>query len=149
MSAGPRAGVLGLGIIGSRVAARLHAAGFPLAVWNRTPRTRDELPAPAADPAAVARQADILQIFVADDKALRTTVRSLLPVLGPTHVLASHATVAPETVRELAAAATPQHRILTTAMLDLYEQACDAGLGDEDFAAIIKVASSAPLKTEH
>lgn len=103
ISAGPRAGVLGLGIIGSRVAARLRAAGLPLAVWNRTPRRLDALPAPAADPADVARQADILQIFVADDEALGTTIRALLPAIGPNHVVASHATVAPETVRELAA----------------------------------------------
>ena len=51
----PRAGVLGLGLIGSRVAARVQSAGFPLAVWNRTARPFDGLPALAPDPAAVAR----------------------------------------------------------------------------------------------
>jgi len=102
-AAAPRAGVLGLGLIGSRVAARVQSAGFPLAVWNRSARTFDGLPAPAPDPAAVARAADILQIFVADDEALRGTIRALLPALGPHHVVASHATVAPETVRGLAA----------------------------------------------
>ena len=102
MTAAPRAGVLGLGLIGSRVAARVQSAGFPLAVWNRTARDFAGLPALAADPAAVARDADILQIFVADDQALRTTVHALLPALGPNHVVVSHATVAPETVRALA-----------------------------------------------
>lgn len=106
MSTRPRAGVLGLGLIGSRVAARLHSAGFPLAVWNRTARTLDGLPAPEPDPAAVARAADILQIFVADDQALSGTVQALLPALGPNHVVVSHATVAPETVRTLAAEVT-------------------------------------------
>lgn len=99
---GRRAGVLGLGIIGSRVAGRLQAAGFPLAVWNRTKRDFAGLPALAPNPAAVAREADILQIFVADDEALRTTVRDMLPDLGPAHVVISHATVAPQTVRTLA-----------------------------------------------
>ena len=101
----PRAGVLGLGLIGSRVAARVQSAGFPLAVWNRTARHFDGLPAIAPDPATVARAADILQIFVADDEALRDTVHALRPALGPNHVVVSHATVAPETVRALAAEA--------------------------------------------
>lgn len=100
---GPRAGILGLGLIGSRVADRVQSASFPLAVWNRTPRRFADLPSPASDPAAVAREADILQLFVADDAALRETVRAMLPALESRHVLASHATVAPETVRELAA----------------------------------------------
>ena len=286
---GRRAGVLGLGIIGSRVAARLQSAGFPLAVWNRTARDFSGLPALASAPAAVAREADILQIFVADDAALHRTVRDMLPALGPGHVVVSHATVAPETVRVLAqeisastgaafldapftgsrdaaaqgqlnyyasgdasalararpvleasaksilpcgeigqasaiklatnimaaaaavslaeaihllrangidpqllvaalennaarsgvtdlklpcmlgddfaprfsarnmrkdlrlaqAAGAPDQRALTEAMLRLYEQACDAGLGDEDFATVVKVASSTPLKADH
>ena len=287
-AAAPRAGVLGLGLIGSRVAARVHAAGFPLAVWNRTPRRFEGLPAPESEPGAVARAADILQIFVTDDAALRETVHALLPALGPHHVVISHATVAPQTVRDLAgkvraagaafldapftgsrdaaaqgqinyyvsgdagalARARPvlaasaktilpmgdigtasavklatnimaaaaavslaeaiqllrahgidpqvlvtalennaarsgvvdlklpcmlgddfaprfsarnmrkdlrlardnadaQHRTLTEAMLALYEQACASGLAGEDFAAVVKVASAAPLKTEH
>jgi len=99
---GLRAGVLGLGIIGSRVAARVQAARIPLAVWNRTARAFPGLAAPASNPAAVAESADILQIFVADDEALRGTVGDMLPVLGSGHVVLSHATVAPQTVRELA-----------------------------------------------
>jgi 3-hydroxyisobutyrate dehydrogenase-like beta-hydroxyacid dehydrogenase len=98
-----RAGVLGLGLIGSRVAARVQSAAFPLAVWNRTARDFAGLPALAPDPAAVALQADILQIFVADDEALRATVHALRPALGPNHVVLSHSTVAPETARQLAA----------------------------------------------
>lgn len=103
MSTGLRAGVFGLGLIGSRVAARVQSAGFPLAVWNRTDRRLEGLPTPAPDPANAARRADILQIFVADDQALRDTVRALIPALAPSHVVLSHATVAPQTVRELAA----------------------------------------------
>ena len=108
MPAGPRAGVLGLGLIGSRVAARVHAAGIPVAVWNRTPRTIEGLPTASPDPAAVAQCADVLQIFVADDEALRATVRAMQPALRPGHVVVSHATVAPQTVRELADEASAQ-----------------------------------------
>ncbi len=101
-AATPRVGVLGLGLIGSRVAARVKAAGLPLAVWNRTVRDFNDLPAPAPDPATVAREADILQIFVADDEALRSTIGAAFPALGPNHIVVSHATVSPQTVRELA-----------------------------------------------
>lgn len=98
----PSAGVLGLGIIGSRVARRVSDAGFPLALWNRTPRLFPGLPQPLGSPADVARSADILQVFVSDDDALCETVRQLLPFLQPRHVVISHATVAPSTVRGLA-----------------------------------------------
>ena len=101
-----RAGVLGLGLIGSRVAAKVQSAGFTLAVWNRTARQFDGLPAPAPDPATVARDSEILQIFVADDQALQDTLNALIPALGPRHVVLSHATVAPQTVRQLAADVT-------------------------------------------
>ena len=101
-----RPAVLGLGLIGSRVAARLQAAGRRPAVWNRTPRDFPGLPALADSPAAVARAADILQIFVADDAALEATIGDLLRELGPRHVVLSHATVSPDTVGALAARVT-------------------------------------------
>jgi hypothetical protein len=33
-------------------------------------------------------------------------------------------------------------------MLHLYDATCEAGLSEEDFAAVVKVSSSTPLKTE-
>jgi 3-hydroxyisobutyrate dehydrogenase len=108
MGTAPGAGVIGLGLIGSRVAARVAAAGFPLAVWNRTPRDFPDLPPAAPDPAAVAEAADILQLFVSDDAALATTMSALLPVLASRHVVLCHATVSPEAVRGAAALAAAQ-----------------------------------------
>ena len=90
-----------MGLIGSRVAARVKAAGIPLAVWNRTPRDFSGLPAPCPVPGDVARVADILQIFVSDDTALRETISALIPSLGARHIVVSHATVSPRTVRAL------------------------------------------------
>ena len=98
----PSAGVLGLGIIGSRVARRLISAGYSPSLWNRTARDFEGLPATLAHPAAVAAQADVLQIFVFDDAALRQTIEALLPALTPEHILLNHSTVSPETVRQLA-----------------------------------------------
>jgi 3-hydroxyisobutyrate dehydrogenase len=67
-----RIGFLGLGIMGSRMAARLAEAGFPLTVWTHTPEkaaawAAAHEPAVAADtPAAVARASDIVLSMVVD-----------------------------------------------------------------------------------
>jgi len=106
MAAKPRAGVIGLGIIGSRVAARLAHAGFPLAVWSRSPKVLPGLPPAAENLPSLAEQADILQVFVSDDAALRETIEKLLPSLQSRHVILCHATVAPESVRAAADAVT-------------------------------------------
>jgi 3-hydroxyisobutyrate dehydrogenase-like beta-hydroxyacid dehydrogenase len=62
-----RVGVIGLGIIGSQVTAHLRTAGFSVALWNRTPKDEPNfLPSPAA----VAETSDLIQLFVADQKAV-------------------------------------------------------------------------------
>ena len=77
-------GLLGLGIIGSRVATGLRAAGFQVYVWNRTPR-----PAPnfLASPAEVAEVCDIIQLFVADGAALMEVLVKIAPKLTPEHIV--------------------------------------------------------------
>ena len=110
-----RAGVIGLGLIGSRVAARVTSAGFPLAVWNRTHREFPGLPDRLAGPADVAKAADVVQIFVADGTAVRETMEALLPALGSRHVLLCHATIAPRTVRAMADLAAGRGAVLLDA----------------------------------
>ena len=85
-------GIIGLGIIGSRVAAVLRRAGYPVTVWSRSPR-----PEPNFLPSAreVAESADILQLFVRDGEALLEVCRSIAPVLGESHVIINHSTVGP------------------------------------------------------
>jgi 3-hydroxyisobutyrate dehydrogenase len=70
-------GFLGLGLMGSGMAARLLAAGYPLTVWNRT-RERTgplaELGATVAEsPAGAAEGAEIIFSMLADDAACRAT----------------------------------------------------------------------------
>jgi 3-hydroxyisobutyrate dehydrogenase-like beta-hydroxyacid dehydrogenase len=115
MTDAPRAGILGLGIIGSRVAARLHTSGIPLAVWSRSAQRIDGLPEQCATPADVARQADILQIFVSDDAAVRETIEAMLPELGARHVVLVHSTVAPDTVRSLSVEVSSRGAVLLDA----------------------------------
>jgi 3-hydroxyisobutyrate dehydrogenase-like beta-hydroxyacid dehydrogenase len=92
-------GVIGLGIIGSRVAAALRRTGFSVTVWNRSPR-----PEPNFLPSAreVAETADILQIFVRDGVALLEVIRAISPALGASHIVMNHATVGPAETLEAA-----------------------------------------------
>ena len=92
-------GVIGLGIIGQRVAESLRRRGFPVFVWNRTPRP---FPNFVGSPAEIAELADFIQIFVADDDALLEIVERLKPALKAHHVVMAHCTVAPHTMRAAA-----------------------------------------------
>ena len=70
-------GFIGLGIMGSRMAANLRSAGFELVVWNRTAETArswaSEHGADVADsPAAVARRCDRLITMVVDGEQVES-----------------------------------------------------------------------------
>ena len=92
-------GLIGLGIIGSRVAAALRKRGLQVFVWNRTPRSEQYF---VGSPVEVAELCDVVQIFVADDAALLETVRQLTPGLKAQHIVTAHCTVAPESMRAAA-----------------------------------------------
>jgi 3-hydroxyisobutyrate dehydrogenase-like beta-hydroxyacid dehydrogenase len=92
-------GVIGLGIIGSRVAENLRQKGFRVFVWNRSPRP---VPNFVGTPSEVAEMCDYIQIFVSDDDALLESIRQLAPALAPRHIIMAHPTVAPHSVRAAA-----------------------------------------------
>ncbi len=82
MAATERIGFLGLGIMGSRMAANLARAGFELSVWTHTPgkaaRWAAEHGAHALDtPAKVARASDIVVSMVVDGEQVASVL------LGP------------------------------------------------------------------
>lgn len=85
--------ILGLGIIGQEWARNLQTDGVPLAVWNRTPREFDGLPALSPSPADAARDADLIIIVVADPPAVQDVLSEILPVLGPGQIVAQASTV--------------------------------------------------------
>ena len=97
-------GVIGLGIIGSRVAAALRKRGLNVYVWNRTPRPEQNF---LGSPAEIAELCDVVQIFVSDDEALLSIVRQLSSGLTTQHVVTAHSTVSPDTI---VAAAEMVHR---------------------------------------
>src|SRR5262245_49295057 len=92
-------GLIGLGIIGSRVAAALRKRGFQVFVWNRTPRLEQNF---VGSPAEVAEVCNVVQIFVSDDAALLDIVRLLSPALTAHHVVIAHCTVAPQSMQTAA-----------------------------------------------
>lgn len=88
-------GILGMGIIGTRLAARWRQAGHAVAGWNRT--RRDNWPADVArlpTPAAIARASEAIVIVVADPPALRQVLAgpdgvAAAPLAGKTILNAS------------------------------------------------------------
>ncbi len=92
-------GVIGLGIIGRRVADCVRRAGFSTFVWNRTPRP---FPNFVGSPAEIAELCDFIQIFVSDDEALLQVVQRMKQSLGSHHIILAHSTVSPATTRAAA-----------------------------------------------
>src|SRR5688500_11709938 len=92
-------GVLGLGIIGSRVAECLRKAGHGVSVWNRTPKAVADF---AVSPSVVAENCKVIQIFVANAEATLSVIDGMAPKLTPDHVVLSHGTIGQDGTMEAA-----------------------------------------------
>src|SRR6516162_7999345 len=92
-------GVIGLGIIGYAVAGHLRRKGFPVYVWNRSPRP---VPNFVGSLRELAELCNCIQICVSDDSALLQTAEQLSEKLTPRHVVLAHSTVAPDSMRAAA-----------------------------------------------
>ena len=88
-------GIIGLGIIGSRIQRVLRKKGYHVYVWNRTPKP---VPNFVGAPAELAEMCDNLEIFVSDDDALDFVVKQLSPALAARHLVIAHSTVAPHSM---------------------------------------------------
>lgn len=98
-SATSAVGVIGLGIIGSRVVANLRRAELQVWLWNRTIRPEPNF---LISPAEVAEASRIIQIFVSNGEALLSVIRNMAPALTPAHIVINHATVSPAETLEAA-----------------------------------------------
>ena len=92
-------GVIGLGIIGRAVAGNLRSKGFPVFVWNRSPRP---VPNFVGSLGELTELCNYIQIFVSDDDALLQTVDQLSESLRPRHLVLAHSTVTPDSMRAAA-----------------------------------------------
>lgn len=117
-------GVIGLGIIGSRVAAGLRKAGNQVWVWNRSPRPEPNF---LSSPAEVAESAKIIQIFVSDGPALMDVLAVMAPALGPEHIVINHSTVAPRETVEASKVVEGRHARYLDAPFTGSRDAAEAG----------------------
>lgn len=96
---------IGLGAMGSRMAARLRDAGHELVVWNRTREKAEELGvAIAASPREAAERAEAVFTMLADPEALRTVTEGdngLLAGLREGSVFVEMSTVGPQAIAQL------------------------------------------------
>lgn len=91
--------LLGLGIIGSRSADQLIAAGQDLKTWNRTPKDR---PDSVSDLPAAANDAEVILCFLRDDLAVREVFEQIRHSLSEGKTFINHATIDPATTMWLA-----------------------------------------------
>src|SRR6266516_1765028 len=95
--------------MGSAVAERVLAAGYPLLVYNRTPEKARALVAGgasvAASPAEVASQVDVVITSLANDEAFEAVAREVIAEARPGTALVDLSTVSPEASARIAAKA--------------------------------------------
>jgi 3-hydroxyisobutyrate dehydrogenase-like beta-hydroxyacid dehydrogenase len=107
-----RIGFLGLGIMGSRMAANLAHAGFQLTVWTHTPGKAERWAAengaaPRATPAEVARDSDIVISMVVDGEQVSSVLLGEHGVIESAHpglLCVDMSTIAPADTRRIGGA---------------------------------------------
>jgi 3-hydroxyisobutyrate dehydrogenase len=102
-----RVAFLGLGIMGSRMAANLCRAGFDVTVWNRTRARAEEHPAKAADtPADAAGAAEAVITMVVDAPEVEAVLfgpDGAAEGMAPETLAIDMSTIAPSASRAIAA----------------------------------------------
>jgi 3-hydroxyisobutyrate dehydrogenase-like beta-hydroxyacid dehydrogenase len=108
----PAIGFIGAGYMGSRMARRLLAAGYPLGVYNRSREKTQPLAAAGArvyaSPRDLAQHADVVMTSVADDAAVEQVLLGADGALAgarPGALLIDLSSVYPDMPRKVAAAA--------------------------------------------
>jgi 3-hydroxyisobutyrate dehydrogenase-like beta-hydroxyacid dehydrogenase len=107
-----RIGFLGLGIMGSRMAANIRKAGYELTVWTHTPgkaeKWASEHGASAArTPADVARASDVIVSMVVDGEQVSSVLVGKDGVIEAAHeqlLCVDMSTIAPQDTRRIGAA---------------------------------------------
>ncbi|GAA1651527.1 NAD(P)-dependent oxidoreductase [Actinoplanes couchii] len=92
--------VLGLGHMGTALAARLVEQGHPVRTWNRTPGRRVPGAEPADSPALACADADVVITMLTDESAVRAVLAEAYPRSGTTVIEMS--TIGPDGVRRVA-----------------------------------------------
>lgn len=85
-----RVAILGLGIVGSRVRARLVEAGYPVACWSRTQRG---LEGEKATPEEAVAEVDLVSIYLKDVPMVREVFGRAKASLKQGAIVMNHATI--------------------------------------------------------
>lgn len=96
---------LGIGLMGSRMSARLLQAGHHLSIWNRTAAVCDDLATQGAQVLLDVSQpiaAEVIGLCLADDVAVQQVAAQLLPHLQPNQIVVDFSSITAETTRDLA-----------------------------------------------
>lgn len=97
---------LGLGIMGSRMAANVRAAGHDVVVWNRTREKAEAVGEPvAATPAEAAAQAEVVISMVVDGPQVEAVLLGedgAAHGAGPGTLFVDMSTISPQTARSVA-----------------------------------------------
>ena len=108
MAARESVAVLGLGSMGSRIAARLLDSGRRVVVWNRTAERAEELVARGAEaadtPALAVGDVDVVVTMLKDSDALQSVVDRIVQALRPGQTLVEMSTVGPAAIARVRAA---------------------------------------------
>ncbi len=110
-----KVGFLGLGIMGSNMAKRILASGYPLKVYNRTTSGAESLVAMGATlaktPLELAQVSDVVIAMVSDDSALESVVfkdSGILPAMKDGKVFINMSTVSLDVVTKINRSVTAQ-----------------------------------------
>ena len=96
--------ILGLGLIGSRIARHMAGMGDKVTVWNRTPR--EDFPEAVPTPADAARASKIIQLYLKDRNACLEVFEQMRGALTPEHIILNHSTIDLATVGKLSLMST-------------------------------------------
>ncbi|HEY2483357.1 MAG TPA: NAD(P)-dependent oxidoreductase [Caulobacteraceae bacterium] len=104
---------IGLGVMGSRMAGHLVAAGHDVVGYNRTQAKavawgRTHRARVADSPAAAAEGRDLVVLCVGADADVREVVGEILPKLAPGAIILDHTTTSASLAREMATVAQSQ-----------------------------------------
>lgn len=104
---------LGMGLMGSRMAARLIQAGFDVAVWNRTATACDALVDMGAHPLQLEQIADypVILICLADDQAVQQVYQHIEPNLQAQQIIVDFSSLSVAITKQLASLAASKEVI--------------------------------------
>lgn len=129
-----RIGFVGLGAMGSRMAARLLHAGHEITLWNRSPEAAESFAAQGAvvarSPAAAARHAEVVFSMVTDDEAVAAVVLGpdgIAAGLGRGAIHASSSTISIALAQRMAAAHGERGQVLLSTTVLGRPSAAEAG----------------------